>query len=81
MKRGGGLQKISEHGFSRSLVITPLLLQKSLAKSSAGPALARTGTGNVIGVSANFRCTSVAIGGVGASVIYCSLLSSAKRND
>src|SRR5262249_2879499 len=51
-----------------------------MAKSSAGPALDRTGTGNVIGASANFRCTFVAIGDVEASVIYCSLVSSTKRN-
>ena len=34
-----------------------------------GSALDRTGTGNVIGASANFRCTSIAIGEGEASVI------------
>src|SRR5215831_11248557 len=81
MKLGCDLRKIRRLGFRPLLVGIPLLLQKSLAKSWAGPALARTGTGNVIGVSANFRCTSVAIGDVEASVIYCSLLLSVKRND
>ena len=62
------------------LVVIPPLLRKSTAKSSAGPALARTGIGNVIGASANFRCTSIATGDVEGWVIYCSLVSSAKRS-
>ena len=51
--------------------VIPPLLRKSMAKSSAGPALDRTGTGNVIGASANFRCTSIATGDVEAWVICC----------
>ena len=39
MKRSGDLRKISRRGFNQLLVIIPLLLQKSMAKSSAGPAL------------------------------------------
>ena len=78
-KRSADLRKISRRGFKPSLVVIPPLLRKSMAKSSAGPALDRTGSGNVIGASANFRCTYVAIGEVEAWVIYCSLLSSAKR--
>jgi hypothetical protein len=45
------------------------LLRKSMPKSSAGPALDRTATGNVTEASANFRCTYVAIGEVEAWVI------------
>src|SRR5205809_231549 len=37
-------------------------------------------TGDVIGALANFRCTSIATGDVEARVIYCSLVSSAKRS-
>ena len=69
-KRSAGLRMISGLGLKPSLVVIPALLRKSMAKSSAGPALDRTGTGNVIGASANFRCTSVAIGEVEAWVIY-----------
>src|SRR5205814_2366081 len=74
----GDLRKISRRGFKPSLVVIPPLLRKSMAKSSAGPALDRTGTGNVIGASANFRCTSIATGDVEGWVIYCLLVSSAK---
>ena len=44
MKRSGDLRKISRRGFKPSLVVIPPLLRKSMAKSSAGPALDRTGT-------------------------------------
>ena len=51
-----------------------------MTKSSAGLALDRTGRANVIAVSANFRCTSVADGEAAAWVI-CSLApSSVRRN-
>src|SRR6266404_5714267 len=80
MKPVGDLRKISRRGFKPLLVVIPPLLRKSTAKSSGGPALDRTGTGNVIGASANFRCTSIATGDVEGWVIYCSLVSSAKRN-
>jgi L-amino acid N-acyltransferase YncA len=68
------LPKISRRGFKPSLVVIPPLLRKSTAKSSAGLALDRTGRGNVIAASANFRCTSIATGDVEAWGIYCSLL-------
>ena len=80
MKPDGDLRKISRRGFKPLLVVIPPLLRKSTAKSSAGRALGRTGTGNVIGASANFRCTSIATGDVEGWVIYCSLVSSAKRS-
>src|SRR5262245_8095837 len=51
-----------------------------MARSLAGPALLRTGTGNVIEALANFRCTSIAIGDAEASAINCWLVSSAKRS-
>ena len=62
-------RKISGRGFKPSLVVIPALLRKSMAKSSAGLALDHTGTGNVIGASANFRCMYVAIGEAEAWVI------------
>src|SRR5262245_53001373 len=79
MKPDGDLRKMSGRGFNPSLVVILLLLRKSITKSSAGPALDRTGTGNVIGASVNFRCTSTAIGDVEEWVIYCSPISSKKR--
>ena len=81
MKPSGDLRKISRRGFKPSLVVIPPLLRKSMAKSSAGPALDRTGTGNVIGASANFRCTSIATGerrGVG-DLLLAGLISEAER--
>ena len=68
-KRSADLRMISKGGFDPSLVVIPPLLRKSIAKSSVGPALDRTGTGNVIGASANFRCMYVATGDVEAWVI------------
>src|SRR5712691_9734704 len=78
MKPSGDLQKISRRGSKPLLVVIPPLLRKSTAKSSAGPVLDRTGTGNVIGALANFRCTSIATGDVEGWVIYCSLVAGAK---
>src|SRR5437763_13086437 len=80
LKRSSDLRKISRRGFDPALVVIPPLLRKSMAKSSAGLALDRTGTGNVAGASANFRCMYVAIGELEALVIFWSLLLSAKRN-
>ena len=80
-KRSADLRKISGRGFKPSLVVIPPLLRKSMAKSSAGPALDRTGSGNVIGASANFRCTYVATGerrGVG-DLLLAGLISEAER--
>src|SRR5262245_65682973 len=80
MKRGEDLRRISRRGFDRSLDVFPRLWRKPMAKSLDGPALVRTGTGNVIGASANFRYTYIAIGEVEAWAINYSLLSSTKRN-
>src|SRR5207248_828726 len=80
-KRSSDLRKIRWRGFKPSPLVIPPLLRKSMAKSSAGPAPDRTGTGSVIGASANFRCMYVAIGELEALVIFWSLLLSAKRND
>ena len=74
MKPSGDLRKMNEHGFDPSPVDIPLLLPKSMTKSPVGPLLDRTGRALVTGASANFRCMSIAIGGVAVWGIYYLLV-------